>query len=197
MTCADYEKWMSDLLDGVLSEKRQVLLDEHLASCPSCREYYERLQEIELRVKNLEAGPAAESPYWEKLSAAVRRRIAASSREKKGLWAWGWNWRWAWAAALVGVIVLGLILRPRPQPMPLADALRGEDILGNYDLEMATSPDLALALNGVLWNSFGKDLGLEDLAGSEGVFGDSLLEASLSDEEWEILDKEVRRQLSS
>lgn len=198
MTCDDYEKWISDSLDGVLKAKKQTLLDRHLARCSSCKAYRRRLLKIKDEAERLQAGPAATSPYWENFSAAVRRRIEEANENKRATKAVRWDWRWAWIAALIGIVVFGwIILRPRPTPLVVADALRFEVVPGEIDFEIAFDPELAGSLNDLLWNSFGQEIGLLDFAEREVVLGDPLLDVSLSDEEWLILAEEIRKQFNS
>lgn len=87
MRCQDYQKWISDWLDGNLSQKKQEKLREHLSVCSVCRQYYEDLKRIEAQVRQL---PGAELPdpaaFEDKLREMISRKaLKLENEQKKGL----------------------------------------------------------------------------------------------------------------
>lgn len=121
MRCQDYQKWISDLLDGNLSQKNQQKLGEHLNICLACRQYYEDLKRIEDRVRQL---PGAELPdpavFEDKLRELINRKALELKKErKKGLiprlvpaWAMG---------LLVVAVFLYLFFQSKPAVEPELD----------------------------------------------------------------------------
>lgn len=197
MRCHDYEKWVSDSLDGVLGEDQRALLDRHLTECPSCRAYGKRLSRIQQEAARLRKAAVAPS-YWEGLSSAVRRRLEASEqgrRHPRPVWL---NWRWAWGAAvLFSAVVFGLLLRPRPAPAFEPGVFTFEACLGRLDQEIGDDAELAWNFNLVLLSSLRKDLSSAMLEENPVFSEDSLFWESLSEEEWQILEQELKKELKS
>lgn len=48
MRCAKIQRWISQRLDGVLDERLEAMLAEHLAGCEACRAYAEALTALDL-----------------------------------------------------------------------------------------------------------------------------------------------------
>ncbi|MGQ9801851.1 MAG: anti-sigma factor family protein [Candidatus Saccharicenans sp.] len=80
MKCQDYQKWISDRLDGNLSQKKQLKLEEHLRACAFCRRYYEDLKMIEDRVRQW---PGAELPDPAVFEDKLRERLSLKAPETK------------------------------------------------------------------------------------------------------------------
>lgn len=84
MRCQDYQKWISDWLDGNLSQKKQEKLGEHLRVCLACRQYYEDLKKIEDQVRQL---PGVELPapaaFEDKLREMISLEALKLEKEQK------------------------------------------------------------------------------------------------------------------
>lgn len=48
MRCAKIQSWISQRLDGVLDERLEAMLAEHLAKCEACRAYAEAMTALDL-----------------------------------------------------------------------------------------------------------------------------------------------------
>jgi hypothetical protein len=136
--------------------------------------------------------------YWDKLSCAVRGQIEASSQGRRQARLARWNWRWAWGAAvLVVAVVLGLLLRPRSNLSLQSDVFTFETCLGRLDQEIGDDAELAGNFNLVLLSSLQKELTSAMPEENPIFFDDLLLWESLSEEEWRILEQELKKELTS
>lgn len=197
MTCLDCEKWISDFLDGSLGDEERDLLDRHLAECPSCRAYRERLERIQQEAAR-SSKTAVPPSYWEDLSSAVRRRIEASGRGREPARPVWWNWGWAFGvAALFAVVVFGLLLRPGSNPSTQSDVFTFEAYLGRLGQEIGDDAELAGNFNLVLLSSLRKELAAAIPEENPVYSEDPLLWESLSEEEWQILEQELKKELTS
>jgi len=197
MKCHDFERWVSDSLDGILGEDERSLLDRHLAECPSCRAYGKRIEKIQQEAERL--GQTAVPPsYWEDLSSAIRRQIEASSqghKPAKPLW---WSPRWAWGAAvLIAAVVFGLLLRSGSNQSLQSDVFTFEACLGRLDQEIGDDAELAGNFNLVLLSSLQKELASARPEENPVFSEDPLLWEGLSEEEWQILERELKKELTS
>ena len=61
MNCTILEARLSDYLDGLLVPGEQRLVEAHLASCDSCRQLYESMEEVLDWGRNF---PVFEAPEW-------------------------------------------------------------------------------------------------------------------------------------
>jgi len=66
-TCRRMRRMLSDRVDGVLSERETRRVDEHLRSCPSCREEYRFLRELVETASALEYHKAPDY-LWERIN---------------------------------------------------------------------------------------------------------------------------------
>ena len=92
MTCRS--ELVTGYVDGVLSPADRAEIDEHLATCPSCRDQAEFERSVGPRLRAL----LSPEPRPELLQ-AVRRRIAAARTPRP--------WRLPVAAAFVGLVLWG------------------------------------------------------------------------------------------
>jgi anti-sigma factor RsiW len=84
MPCAGFEDRIIDYRESSAEERRS--LDQHLAACPSCREYFDALESLDHALTATYTDVAA--PDW--LGGRVRARIETPSRIPELLDALGW-----------------------------------------------------------------------------------------------------------
>jgi hypothetical protein len=197
MRCHDYEKWISDSLDGVLREDKKALLDLHLTECASCRAYGKRLSRIQQDARQLRKA-RVEPAYWEDLSSAVLRRLEASEQGRCRGRSIRWNWRWAWGAAvLFSAVVLGLLVRPRPVPAFGPDAFSFEACLSRLSQEIGDDAELAGNFNFYLLNALRRDLSSAMLEDDPVFSEEALFWEGLSEEEYRVLEEAIKKELES
>jgi hypothetical protein len=198
MGCKKYEKWVSDLLDGELNAKRSRQLDFHLAKCPACRAYQERLrllQQEALRLEKLDFP----SGFWEEFSGRLALRLQAGQPKGPGLrLGWGrWKWAWAGAAVLIALsLSLFLIQRRGPQP-PESYIFSFEKCLDHIYGEIGDDSQLADVFNLAVVSSFGEEGEADSLVTKPLFVEDPFFLESLSEEEMEFLSREIEKEIKS
>ncbi|MCP4546459.1 MAG: hypothetical protein GY835_08355 [bacterium] len=110
--CETFEMQISALLDGEISYHEQIMLTDHLLSCSSCRDFYNKARELQDLVDELPMTLSEETEttadqalaYASELESSEetprehsRFRLPASTPQ-----------RWLWAAAAVLVFLIGI-----------------------------------------------------------------------------------------
>jgi len=160
MACRKYERWISDDMDGRLSDKKTAVLRGHLEECEGCRSYKENL-----KILQAEAGKFREVAVRAGFMDALGRRLeeglcsgpAAGSAKTIPL---AGRWKWVWAGAAVFVLALagGTILLLRPKTPPVLWPVSNEDSLARILGEIGEDAELAESFDQVLQASIGETL---------------------------------------
>jgi anti-sigma factor RsiW len=92
MTCHELHDQLPDLVDGTIDESVRDAIDEHLASCESCRVLVADLRRVRQAAALLER-PSVPSGAWNRLATRLRdegiaRPAAASVPRSRPSWAW-------------------------------------------------------------------------------------------------------------
>lgn len=186
------EKWLSDRIDGQLSEKKTKILDEFLEKDAACRSYareLERIQEESLRLGAAEVSPT----YREEFISRLKKKISFFSSEQKRRLPLLLRWKWAAGAALIIVIALGLFLYlSQPKAVQEAYIFSFEDSLARIDQEISENSELEELFNSVMLASLGDMIGYSDAFVGFGLSEGPLLWEGLSDEEIKILESELK-----
>ncbi len=86
MRCSTARKLISDYIDGLLSKKKSLKLEQHLQSCPDCQAILKEFKDIVYQTSSLETyNPSAD--VWLKIKANLRetpQRSKASTSRRKG-----------------------------------------------------------------------------------------------------------------
>ncbi len=198
MRCKKYEKWISDSLDGQLSSKRSRRLHSHLAHCSACRAYQEksrRLQEEMLDLERVEFPPG----YWGEFTNKLALRLRAVKPERLG-WKQHWrSWKWAWAGAAIFVAAaLGLIFfLPRGPEAAESYVFSFERCLDLVYREIGDDSQLADLINLSVVRSLEEGIGVDSPIARPLFVEDPFFLESLSEEELELLDREVEIKIKS
>ncbi len=116
MNCTACEKLISDSLDAKLPESGAWELELHLAGCPCCRAYRERLERIQAAASIADAPPVP-AGYWDDFSARLDLRLGSAAGGAGRPRFRVRRWRWAWLAAPAAVAGLLIVLQSfRPVP---------------------------------------------------------------------------------
>ncbi|MFQ6038845.1 MAG: anti-sigma factor family protein [Candidatus Aminicenantales bacterium] len=117
MRCRRIERWISDSLDGEISEKKRVRVEHHVARCPRCRAFRDQMVIISQesgRLEQPEIPRRAVLEFSEKLASKLREIQAAGQALRPA------NFRVRWVlvgAGLFAAAVLGLLVIVRnPSP---------------------------------------------------------------------------------
>jgi hypothetical protein len=197
MTCEQYQRWISDELDGVLGDKKKRRLESHLGACSSCRAYRSDLSRIQAEIKSEKASPVA-GDYFEKLGAAIGTKLRG---EKEGVGRVGrgaWGWRWAWIFAPLSLaLVLGIAFIHSGREGLRHEIFSYEGCLDRVFQEIGTNDEVAAEFNGLLSSSL--------LEGSEAVvleedidlWNEPLFWRNLSDEDLRSIEEGIKKGMPS
>lgn len=95
MNCGQFQETVFDRIDGSLSSREIREGEDHLASCPSCRELLETIRHQERILTSAEVPPVPPG-LWHRVEAGI-----SPSRRNPA--------KWGWAAAAAAVLVAGLL----------------------------------------------------------------------------------------
>jgi hypothetical protein len=197
MKCPMYEKWISDALDGALSDKRTRQLESHLAQCSSCRSRREnllRIQDASLRLAGAPVSPAD----WEDFSARLERRLRPQLGELNRRTSHRRVWQWAGAAAAAMICsILGFMLVMSRRPAVQHEIFSYEECLNRLSQQIGNDSDLASNFNLVLWDSIRESLGGSVLEERPRFSEDPFSWEGLGEEEWEVLAREVQKEIKT
>ncbi len=83
MECKEVREKLSAYIEGIVPAEEKRLIEEHLRTCPGCKE---SLADLERTIEHVQAIPEVEPPPWltQKVMARVRAETEAEAR--KGIW---------------------------------------------------------------------------------------------------------------
>lgn len=197
MKCEHIEKWLSDRLDGKLSEERTKALDAHLAKCASCRAYAKSIEKIHKEAERL-AKPDVSPVFWERFAARLKDNLESIQQKKERKpRALKWSWAWSGAALLVVVAVsltLFFSLKKPPQEIYVFSL---ENSLARIYQELGEDSELEEMFNSILVESI--DESLEDSGWREhpDFLENFLIWENLTEEEMKFIESEVRKDIQS
>jgi hypothetical protein len=197
MTCEKYERWISDALDGELPEKAGAKLAAHLAGCPVCRAYKERLGRLQKAATSQSDAPVAPG-YWDEFSDRLRARMLPREPERRPSRPLIWGWRWAWlavpAALAAAFIGLGIL---RQGPVVGQDVFSYEVFLNGLAQDTAEDTELVNSFDEVILGSLEEEVGSAALDVISPFDQDPFYWDNLSDDEVRLIDQEIRKELKS
>jgi hypothetical protein len=198
MKCKKIEKWLSDLIDGELSERKRKEVEDHLQECSLCRAYQEKLERIQTTGKELDSGRVAPD-YWEEFPSRIKDRISSfrPKQRERSPFAWGWKWAWVGAALLL-VIFMGLyLIQFQPRTEQQVYVFSFEDSLAQVFQEIGGNSELANLFNTIILASIEETLGETEREIVTGLEDLSFPEEELTEEELIQLDSEIKKEIKS
>lgn len=136
-----YSPYVSDAIDGELSEKMKARLMRHMETCVDCRKMYERFAMIDKEIGTLcEIDPSMDfnRRFWRALDAQRGKKFRLSFA---GLFS---GWRPALATAAVLMIIFGTVMlhgnrffnKDIPADNPASELVMAEnlDLFEDYDM---------------------------------------------------------------
>jgi hypothetical protein len=201
MRCTKIERWISDGIDGKLSDEKRTILESHLAACDSCRAYRERLENIHKESQSL-LRPRLVPGYWQesisRLKAELRAAKGAGTKVREiPSPSFLFKWKWAWAGAgafLIAAFGLYFLLSgPRARPEMMAVFL--DDAIAGIDQEIGNNPELEKYLNSILQDSIYENIGEINEAAKPFHYENPLFLESLTEEELLALDSAIQAAL--
>lgn len=110
MRCQEIEKWLSDNIDGELSEGQKKTLKIHLEKCSSCQGFARDLGKINEETKSL-MNFKLSSNYWPAFLTRLQRDISSLQSRERMTASVIMKWRWTLGSiAIIAAIVIGLLL---------------------------------------------------------------------------------------
>jgi anti-sigma factor RsiW len=124
MSCAKFEPLIALYVESDLPERERRLVDAHLESCPSCREFDADIRESQTALKELRMDFVEESALHEVRAAVLNQlsiprktvawpKYAVAAMLLIGLWAAGWLWR-AHTLAPLDLQPIAALIAPPP-----------------------------------------------------------------------------------
>jgi anti-sigma factor RsiW len=193
MSCGRYRRDLSDRRDGVLSARRRVRLEAHLAVCPECRAYESDLDRLERHLpREPEAGltPGRGQDFLRRL----RARIEAEGPSPAGTAGPFWRRWWAWGpagATVAAAALLAWFFLARPVPSAEVYFLSESDAFSRIYFEYAQSPQLAEDFDAVVQASIDEALAEGDEGLALNPFDDPFLAEGASDSELGMLGQDA------
>lgn len=198
MKCKKIEKWISDLIDEELSERKRREVEDHLQKCSLCRAYQERLERIQTTVKEVDSSQVPPD-YWEEFPSRIKERISASRPRQRERRRFAWGWKWAWVgAALILVVLMGMyLLHFQPRAEREVYVFSFEDSLVQVFQEIGENSELAALFNTVILASIEEMLGETDREIVPGLESLYFPEEEFTEEELIQLDLEIKKEIKS
>lgn len=197
MNCTKVEKWLSDRIDGALSERKTRAIEAHLEKCAACRSYAASLEKIHEEILHLERGEASPA-FWEGFAQRLKANLG-SAREMKNRrpFVRGWNWVWS-GAALLAVVLVGLYLllfqNPQPQEMVVFSL---ENSLTRIYQEIGDDSELEELFNSILVESINEYLEDSEWRERPEFLNNLLFWENLTEEELKFLESEIKKDITS
>ena len=198
MRCRTVERRISDALDGPPARRRAARVEAHLASCPGCREYRRRLLRLQAEARR-SAPPEVSPGFWDASIVRLRGRLespgpgAAPSRGPAFFPPSRPVWQGAVAllAAAAGLYIL--VARPhRPlEPFPLSQ----EEATSRLVALVGSDQELEADFADLLQASIREHADVQDRDVPRLLYAKSHFLDSLSDEELQVLDSHIAREL--
>jgi len=198
MKCKKIEKWLSDLVDGELSERKRKEVESHLQKCSLCRSYQEQLERTQTTAKELDYR-SVPPDYWEEFPSRIKDKISSLRPRQRERSPFAWGWKWAWVGAgLILVIFIGLyIFYFQTRAGQEVYVFSFEDSVAQVFREIGENSELADIFNTIILESIGESLGEtegEIVPGFEDLF---FPEDELREEELIFLDSVIKKDIKS
>lgn len=196
MRCRKSEKWMSDLLDGRLSVRKQISLDQHLKRCEECRVYKQRLETIRREARSLSETPVPPDFFADFPRRLEARLVEVRPSEKRGILGWKRGWLPA-AAGLLVVIFLALwLFRPGAKVDGEVYVLSLDEAVGQVVHEIGGDAELEIVFNSLILATI-EEIVENSYLDARDVTRNPLLWEELSEEDWRLLESEIKKDRKS
>jgi predicted anti-sigma-YlaC factor YlaD len=197
MRCKKCERLISDRLDGALGEKSGRRLADHLAVCPSCRDYAVRLKLIQDRAAGGQ-GVRVSNDYLEDFSARVRARLESLEVDRPPQGRSSRIWKWAWMAVPLAAAAAFVFLEVgRREPAFGPEFLTDEGYLGSVGQAVGDNADLAVDLNALVLGALQDEIGTIPPEEAPVLTDDPAFWEGLSDDEASQMNQEILKEIKS
>lgn len=197
MKCEKIQKWISDLIDRELSERKKKILMLHLEKCASCRLYQDQIRTIHAEVQNLKMPGVSSDAIQESLE-KVKKRLLSEGEEKKGKsFQYLRKWRWAYSSVLlvftISIFLLFFLPRFKSAERENLYVFSFEEALGDVYREIGDDGELEDLFDSIILSSIEDILVDSQLTGEAGFFDNTLFWEELSEEELKLIESEIKK----
>jgi hypothetical protein len=197
MKCRRSQRWLSDDIDGRLTDKKKRRLESHLGVCPACRAYRKDLARLQVEYRSVEAEPLAED-YFDRFTVAVETRLRRENMiaGRRGPFPQRWSWAWI-SVPLALAFVLGLVFfRSRGEDVR-EEIFSFEACLERVFQEIGGDDEVAADFSRFLSGSLldeGEAIALED---GVDLWNEPFFWRSLTDEDLRLIEEEIKKGIRS
>ncbi|MCK4337725.1 MAG: zf-HC2 domain-containing protein [Candidatus Aminicenantes bacterium] len=194
MKHSTYEKWISDLIDNALSDRKKFRLKKHLDQCPVCRAYQGRLETLSKKITEMKK--AEEVPaYLKNFSSRLHNSLLSLDREKAAGAVGVRKLKWAYALVpvVIAVLVIGyLALSNRLSPVQQERFVFSfEETMQQINYEIGEDKELKVIFNRMILTFIHSSL--EDFQGEESSWFESPFVDGVTGEEFKYLSDEIKK----
>lgn len=198
MNCKKIRKYLSDQMDGRLEEKSQKILKSHLEKCTSCRAYQRSLEKIQMEISSFKK-PELAPGYWKDFHFRLKTKLQSLEPEKRTFspFILGRKWAWTTAAVIVAVALGVFLLFFQAKKSQEIYVFSFEDSLEHIFQEIGDNQELANLFNLVILASIEENLGPSPLETKANLYDDPFFWESLTEEEIDFLESEIKKETKS
>lgn len=198
MKCTKIEKWLSDSIDGELSERKRGKVESHLQKCSHCRSYKMTLEKIHGAVRKLDKGKVS-NDYWEDFTLKIKKKISSFEPERGKYRPFVWGWRWAWIGiGFILFLVIGIsIIQFTNKKAQEVFIFSFEDTIEQVYKDIGNNSELEDIFNLVIIDSIGEYLKGPKEEMAPGFYNLSSPWEDFSEEELVFLDSEIKNEIKS
>lgn len=197
MRCEKIKKWISDKLDGELSEERKKLLEAHFHRCELCRLYAENLEKIHEDAQSLEV-PHIFPDYWKDFDFRLKTKISSCEQDKSRRVPLFLRWKWVLAsAALIFVFFISFFYLAQIKAPQEVYILSFEDTFERIYNEISNDPELEELFNSVILASLDENVNDFSRIISPEVYETPLFWEGVTEEEMDFLEIEIKKDTKS
>lgn len=197
MKCQRMEKWISDSLDGELSDRKKKRLEGHLRECSSCRSYKRNMMKIHELSQRMSL-PQKSPSHWEEFSSRLKKRLSALEPKRKPFSFFPARPRWAYLAAGAAVLLFAagtfFLTQKLTHKTVVEEAyiFSFEEAMAELSFEIGDDVELINLLNFLIQEDIGALV--EE---TESLYDDNLFLESLTEEESVFLESEIKKEIKS
>jgi hypothetical protein len=109
MKCQQIEQWLSDSVDGAMSNKKEAMINAHTQTCASCRAFREQIKKINEEAKNLDV-KGVSPEQTQAFSSQLRSALVEMEQEKSSGVLHAFRNKWVFIPASVIMISLFILI---------------------------------------------------------------------------------------
>jgi hypothetical protein len=205
MKCQEIERWLSDSLDGDVSDKKRHLIQEHLKSCSRCQAFRDFIWKMNGIMRGYDT-PEVSLTRMEEFSQRLRSRLnfSANKNKKREKVLPVWRWKWILATSFILVVLAAALFVFMFQPQRLQDeepyVLSYEKAIQRIDLEIGNNVELEQAFNTLILVSIEEMLESsewESLSSLTTFDEELFFWDDLSEEERKVIEYEIKKEMKS